>query len=112
MHWPYVTRLHSYSYMSASESQNWGNFSFLFPQFLQQILKLQIAPRLQAIEQPLRIIFGVGAPARSNLAPSPAQFGDARMTAREANAVLQSAFPAAFEWLLKRRGRARARRFK
>ncbi|CAK9024800.1 unnamed protein product [Durusdinium trenchii] len=62
----------------------------------------EFRPGRKAIEQPLRIIFGVGAPARSNLAPSPAQFGDARMTAREANAVLQSAFPAAFEWLLKR----------
>ena len=26
------------------------------------------------------------------------QFGDARMTAREANAIVQSAFPAAYEW--------------
>jgi len=44
------------------------------------------------------IVFGVGSPSRSNLQPRMEQFGDARMTAREANAIVQSAFPAAYEW--------------
>ncbi|CAL1129146.1 unnamed protein product [Cladocopium goreaui] len=59
-------------------------------------------PGRKDIEQPLRIVFGVGSPSRSNLQPRMEQFGDARMTAREANAIVQSAFPAAYEWLLKR----------
>lgn len=44
------------------------------------------------------LIFGVGSPSRSNLQPRMELFGDARMTAREANAIVQSAFPAAYEW--------------
>eukprot|EP00434_Breviolum_minutum_P008998 symbB.v1.2.007924.t1/scaffold495.1/size259991/8 len=59
-------------------------------------------PGRKDIEQPLRLIFGVGSPSRSNLQPRMDLFGDSRMTAREANALLQSAFPAAYEWLLKR----------
>ena len=46
------------------------------------------------------LIFGVGSPSRSNLQPRMDLFGDSRMTAREANALLQSAFPAAYEWCL------------
>eukprot|EP00438_Fugacium_kawagutii_P032367 Skav234870 [mRNA] locus=scaffold840:329332:340695:- [translate_table: standard] len=73
-------------------------------------------PGRKDIEQPMRrwdstaeslggwagLIFGVGSPSRSNLQPRMELFGDARMTAREANAIVQSAFPAAYEWLLKR----------
>ena len=62
----------------------------------------QFRPGQKSVEQPLRIEFGVGAPSRSNLMPQMDRFHESRMTAREANAILQSAFPAAFEWLLKR----------
>mmetsp|Transcript_4713 Transcript_4713/g.10186 ORF Transcript_4713/g.10186 Transcript_4713/m.10186 type:complete len:230 (-) Transcript_4713:49-738(-) len=62
----------------------------------------QFRPGQKSVEQPLRIEFGVGAPSRTNLMPHMDRFSESRMTAREANAILQSAFPAAFEWLLKR----------
>lgn len=54
-----------------------------------------LPPRLRRVAG---LVFGVGSPSRSNLQPRMELFGDARMTAREANAIVQSAFPAAYEW--------------
>lgn len=48
----------------------------------------------------LRLHFGVGAPGPRG--PDPLTYGELPLSAREATAVLQSAFPAAFEWVLKR----------
>ena len=62
----------------------------------------QYRPGQKSVEQPLRIEFGVGAPSRTNLMPHMDRFHESKMTAREANSILQSAFPAAYEWLLKR----------
>lgn len=90
-------------------------------------------PGVPNVEQPTRLVFGaaratdrrfkafyasfsegetqpmprrheVGGPSRSNLAPQMDRFGDSKMSGREAMAILQSAFPAAYEWLLKPSG--------
>ncbi|CAJ1366980.1 unnamed protein product [Effrenium voratum] len=62
----------------------------------------EFTPGKKAYEQPMRIMFGVGAPSRSSLSPRMDRFRESRVSGREANAILQSAFPAAYEWLQKR----------
>ncbi|CAE8594303.1 unnamed protein product, partial [Polarella glacialis] len=56
----------------------------------------------QQPQAPLRLQLGIGSPGRGTLAPSMEQFGEMQMSAREAAEVMQTAFPAAYEWVLKR----------
>eukprot|EP00933_Yihiella_yeosuensis_P048454 TRINITY_DN4465_c0_g1_i1.p1 TRINITY_DN4465_c0_g1~~TRINITY_DN4465_c0_g1_i1.p1 ORF type:complete len:248 (+),score=32.78 TRINITY_DN4465_c0_g1_i1:40-744(+) len=58
--------------------------------------------KVQGSELPLRLQLGIGSPGHNSTAPGLEQFGESQMSSREAAAVLQTAFPASYEWLLKR----------
>lgn len=85
-----------------------GNFSVveghdLTPIWATAVVEALSTGNARSKGQVLRLLLGVGAPGRrQENAPNMDRFGEMAMSPREAAAVLDAAFPSAYEWLVKR----------
>eukprot|EP00403_Amphidinium_massartii_P001091 CAMPEP_0178377082 /NCGR_PEP_ID=MMETSP0689_2-20121128/3735_1 /TAXON_ID=160604 /ORGANISM="Amphidinium massartii, Strain CS-259" /LENGTH=260 /DNA_ID=CAMNT_0019997125 /DNA_START=33 /DNA_END=812 /DNA_ORIENTATION=+ len=61
-----------------------------------------IGPMLEPKDKAIRVQIGVGGTSSGILSPSLHSFGEEALNARDAGAILESVFPAAYEWLRKR----------